>query len=163
MQVGETRPILRCPDDPIDVAQAESVRIDIGALCHVWTADPSQVGRHRVVGRLRRGLRRRADAPATADGGVVEVTAAADTEPGDTGTLRVAADNSRPGRISIRVVRTPPPSLAPIRVSTLKAGESQTIDLARYLTPGVSNPVPTVVEAHSSATCRSRSARPGRR
>ena len=43
VQVGETRPILRCPDDPIDVPQAESVRIDIGALCHVWTADPAQV------------------------------------------------------------------------------------------------------------------------
>src|SRR4029078_7153318 len=25
VQVGETRPILRCPDDPIDVSQAESV------------------------------------------------------------------------------------------------------------------------------------------
>ena len=43
VQVGETRPILRCPEDPIDVAQAESVRIDVGALCHVWTAVPAQV------------------------------------------------------------------------------------------------------------------------
>ena len=37
------RPILRCPDDPIEVSQAESVRIDLGTLCHVWTADPAQV------------------------------------------------------------------------------------------------------------------------
>ena len=35
--------MLRCPEDPIDVSQAESARIDIGALCHVWTSDPSQV------------------------------------------------------------------------------------------------------------------------
>ena len=146
VQVGETRPILRCPEDPIDVAQAESVRIDIGALCHVWTADPSQVA--DIVWSAdfdedsAAGL-----AAGPADGGVVEVTASADAEPGGTGTLSVAADNSKPDRINIRVVRTPSPSLAPIRVSTLKAGESQTIDLARYLTPGVSDPTPAVVEA----------------
>ena len=63
------------------------------------------------------------------------MTASGAADPGvDAGTLRVVADNSAPGRIKIRVVDTPPPSLAPIRVSTLKAGESQTIDLARYLT-----------------------------
>ncbi len=146
VQVGETRPILRCPQDPIDVAQAESVRIDIAAVCHVWTADPGDVV----------GLDWAADfdddaAPGlsagTPDGGVVRVTASAAAAPGDTGSLRVAADNSEPGRIRIRVVPTPPPSLAPIRVATLKAGESQTIDLAKYLTAGVSNPQPTVVSA----------------
>ena len=147
VQVGETRPILRCPEDPIDVSQAESVRIDIGALCHVWTSDPAQVA--DIVWSADfdddsdEGL-----TAGPADGGVVEVSASATaTEAGDTGTLRVAADNSNPGRILVRVVRTPPPSLAPIRVSTLKAGESQTIDLARYLTPRVSDPVPTVVVA----------------
>ena len=146
VQVGETRPILRCPEDPIDVAQAESVRIDIGALCHVWTADPSQVA--DIVWSAdfdedsADGL-----TAGPADGGVVEVTASADARVLGTGTLSVAADNSRPGRINIRVIPTPSPSLAPIRVSTLKAGESQTIDLARYLTPGVSDPTPAVVEA----------------
>ncbi len=146
VQVGETRPILRCPDDPIDVSQAESVRIDIGALCHVWTADPSRVP--DIVWSAdfdedaAAGL-----AAGPVDGGVVEVTASADTGLGGTGTLSVAADNSRPDQINIRVVPTPSPSLAPIRVSTLKAGESQTIDLARYLTPGVSDPTPAVVEA----------------
>ncbi len=145
VQVGETRPILRCPADPIDVAQAESVRIDVGALCHVWTTDPEQVAGLEWSAVFDEesdsGL------SATVDGGVVEVSASSATAAGDTGTLRVAADNSFPGTIRVRVIRTPPPSLAPIRVSTLKAGESQTIDLARYLTPGVSNPEPTVVDA----------------
>ncbi|MET0526670.1 MAG: Ig-like domain-containing protein [Nocardioides sp.] len=147
VQVGETRPILRCPEDPIEVSQAESVRIDIGALCHVWTAEPSQVADIAWSAEFdddsASGL-----TAGPADGGVVEVTASAGTEPGSTGTLRVAGDNSNPGRVNIRVVRTAPPSLAPIRVSTLRAGESQTIDLARYLTPGVSDPVPTVVAAN---------------
>jgi hypothetical protein len=146
VQVGETRPILRCPDDPIDVAQAESVRIDIAAVCHVFTPDPSE-----VAGLTWSAAFDDTSAPGlsagTPDAGVVEVTASAATAPGDTGTLQVAADDSLPAEIGIRVVRTPPPSLSPIRVSTLKAGESQTIDLARYLIPGVSNPVPTVVDA----------------
>ncbi len=146
VQVGETRPILRCPDDPIEVSQAESVRIDIAALCHVWTVDPEQAGGLTWSAEFDEG-----SAPGlvagTPQAGVVQVTASAGTEAGDTGTLRVAADDSDPGRIEIRVIRTPPPSLAPIRVATLKAGESQTIDLARYLTPGVSDPVPTVVSA----------------
>jgi hypothetical protein len=146
VQVGETRPILRCPDDPIEVSQAESARIDVAAVCHVWTAEEDQLD----------GLTWSADFDAgsapgltasTPEAGVVQVTASAGTEPGDTGSLRVAADDSDPGRIRIRVIRTPPPSLAPIRVATLRAGESQTIDLARYLTPGVSDPVPTVVSA----------------
>ena len=146
VQVGETRPILRCPEDPIDVAQAASVRIDIGALCHVWTADPSQVA--DLVWSADFDEESAAGLTAgPADGGVVEVTASADTRLGGTGTLSVAADNSRSDQVNIRVVRTPSPSLAPIRVSTLKAGESQTIDLARYLTPGANDPTPAVVDA----------------
>ena len=145
VQVGETRPILRCPDDPIEVPQAESRLIDIGALCHVWTADPAQADGLTYTAAFDDGVDDLS--AATPVDGVVEVTAAASAVPGTIGTLRVAAEGSNPGKIRIRVVRTPPPSLAPIRVSTLKAGETQTIDLARYLTPGVSNPVPTVVDA----------------
>ncbi len=79
---------------------------------------------------------------------MVTVTASGAADPSvDAGTLRVVADGSSPGLIRIRVVDTPPPSLAPIRVSTLKAGESQTIDLAPYLQSGVSNPQPTVAAA----------------
>ncbi len=145
VQVGETRPILRCPDDPIEVPQAESRLIDIGALCHVWTADPAQADGLTYTAAFDDGVDDLI--AATPVDGIVEVTAAASALPGDVGTLRVEAEGSNSGTIRIRVVRTPPPSLAPIRVSTLKAGETQTIDLARYLTPGVSNPVPTVVDA----------------
>ena len=42
VQVGETAPILRCPDEPVEIAQGESVDLDIAALCHVWTADPEE-------------------------------------------------------------------------------------------------------------------------
>ena len=91
-------------------------------LCHVWTADPAQADglptrrpsttdsddadrshagrrRHRRGDRGRVGTRPATQAPC--------------------GSRPTAAT---PGAIRIRVVRTPPPSLAPIRVSTLKAG-----------------------------------------
>jgi large repetitive protein len=145
VQVGVTRPILRCPHDPIDVPQAESVRVDLAALCHVWTADPGATAGLDWSAAFDDGTKG-LDA-AEPQGGVVQVTASDSAVVGDTDSLRVAAGNSAADLVTFRVVRTPPPSLAPIRISTLKAGESQTIDLARYLTPGVSNPVPTVVAA----------------
>ena len=61
--------------------------------------------------------------------------------------LEVSADGSEKGRITVRVVKSPPPSLAPIRIADMRAGEKRTIDLARYLRPGVSNAEPTVVRA----------------
>jgi hypothetical protein len=146
VQVGVTKPILRCPDDPIDVPQAEFVRIDVAALCHVWTAAPGDVGELVWSAEFDEESAAGLSAGAPEDS-VVQVNASAAAAPGDTGTLLVAADNSDPGEVRIRVIETPPPSLAPIRVASMRAGESQTIDLAPYLTPGVREAVPTVVLA----------------
>ncbi len=144
--VGRSRPILRCPVQPIDVPQGDSVRLDLGALCHVWT--PQEVDE----ASLEWSADLTQDSPVglsaqVLGSGVVQVDASGATEPGQLGVLNVAAGDSLPGALRIRVVRTPPPSLAPIRVASLRAGESQTVDLAPYLTPGVDAPVPTVVEA----------------
>jgi hypothetical protein len=146
VQVGTTRPILRCPTDPIQVPQADSVRVDLAALCHVWTADPAQAADLTWSARFDPGSA--GLVAGTPDNtGSLQVSAPASATPGDTGVLRISADGSDEGRLRFRVIATPPPSLAPIRVSSLKAGESQTIDLAPYLIPGVRNPVPTVVSA----------------
>ena len=146
VQVGETRPILRCPRDPIEVAQAESVRLDVATVCHVWT--PNQDGAAALTWSADFDSESAAGLTALVlGGGVVQVDASAVSEPGQTGTLHVAADNSLPGEIRVRVVRSPPPSLAPVRISSIRAGESRTVDLAPYLIPGVSDPVPTVVDA----------------
>ena len=60
--------------------------------------------------------------------------------------MLVTSGDSEPSELRFVVVEAPPPSLDPIRVADLEAGESRTLDLARYLRPGVSNPEPTVVE-----------------
>ena len=145
VQVGGEAPILRCPDEPVRIAQGQSLDLDIASLCHVWTPDPDDVG----------GLDFDADWEASSDGLAIitpsgpsiEVAAEPAAEPGSRGTLLVSTGGGDPGRIELVVVTSPPPSLAPIRVDDMRAGESRTIDLAPYLRAGVNNPDPTVVEA----------------
>lgn len=143
VQVGDPTPILRCPSDAVDVPQGESVQLDIGALCHVWTADPADAAGLE----FEAGWKRSSDGISIdADGGsVVEVSARGDVRPGTEATLEVSADGSEPGLVNLRAVRSPPPSLAPIRIADMKAGEERVVDLSRYLRPGVSEPEPTLV------------------
>ena len=41
VQVGDSRPILRCPTDAVPVAQGDAVDLDIATLCRVFTPDPA--------------------------------------------------------------------------------------------------------------------------
>lgn len=144
VQVGAETPILRCPDGPVEIAQGQSLDLDIASLCHVWTPDADAAG----------GLVFDADWETSSDGlaiiqpsgSAIEVAAESGATPGTRGVMLVTTGGSDPGRIELVVVRAPPPSLSPIRVDDMRAGETRTIDLAPYLRPGVSNPEPTVVE-----------------
>ena len=143
VQVGADAPILRCPDEPIRIAQDQSLDLDIASLCHVWTPDPADLG----------GLEFDADWETSVDGLVIvqprgasiELNAAPATEPGSRATLLVTSGESDPGRLQIRVVKAPPPSLDPIRIGDMRAGESRVVDLAPYLRPGVDDATPTLV------------------
>ena len=135
VQVGDPVPILRCPSDPVEVSQAESIELDIASLCHVWTADPADTD------DLSFDADWTASVPGLSiiepSGPVIEVAAAGDARAGDEATLKLTSGESEPGELRIRVVTSPPPSLAPIRIADMKAGESRTVDLAKYLTAGV--------------------------
>ena len=143
VQVGADEPILRCPETPVRIAQDQTLDLDIASLCHVWTPDPDDVD----------ALSFDADWEASVDGlaiiepsgPVISVDAEGSTEPGSRATLQVTSGGSEPGLVRLLVVKAPPPSLAPIRLDDLKAGQQRTIDLAPYLRPGVSDPEPTVV------------------
>jgi len=144
VQVGNPVPILRCPTDVVEIPQAESVDLDIAALCHVWTADPADID----------SLSFDADWNTSAaglsiiqpSGSSIKVAASGDAKPGTEAKLKVSSGDSAAGELRLRVIKSPPPSLAPIRVADMRAGESRTIDLAKYLTAGVSDPVPTVLK-----------------
>lgn len=143
VQVGEEAPVLRCPTDPVPVAQGQTIELDVTSLCHVWTPDPDDLG----------GVEYRADwlrssaglAIIEPEGRTVSVAADGSAAPGTTGVLTVTAPGSLPGEIPVEVVDVPPPSLAPIRVADMRAGETRTLDLAPYLRPGVADADPTVV------------------
>ncbi|WP_193609627.1 Ig-like domain-containing protein [Nocardioides lijunqiniae] len=145
VQVGAETPILRCPDEPVQIAQGQTLDIDVASLCHVWTPDPDDAG----------GLVFDADWEASSDGlAIIEpsgqsigVAADPDAPVGNRGTMLVTSEGSDLGRVELVVVESPPPSLAAIRVGDMRAGETRTIDLAPYLRAGVPNPEPTVVEA----------------
>jgi hypothetical protein len=158
VQVGDTAPILRCPGEAIEVAQGERVDLDVAALCHVWTAVPEDAGSLDFAGSFQ------GSAPGLevqSKGSVVGVTADGAASPGTEATLELTADGSEPGQLVIRVVNAPRPSLAPIRVADMKAGEERVIDLARYLSPGVSDPEPTLVSVQQLTRLDIRATRDG--
>ncbi|WP_139977692.1 fibronectin type III domain-containing protein [Nocardioides litoris] len=143
VQVGADDPILRCPDEPVRIAQDRDLALDIASLCHVWTPDPEAAAE----------LSFDADWESSVDGLVIvdpsgptiEVNADGATAPGSRAVLLVRAGDGEPGRIEVLVEKSPPPSLVPIRLADMRAGQERTIDLATYLRPGVRNPQPTVV------------------
>ncbi|MFB9312652.1 Ig-like domain-containing protein, partial [Nocardioides plantarum] len=159
VQVGAAEPILRCPDEPVRVAQARSVTLDIASLCHVWTPDPAAVD----------GLSFDADWRTSVDGlGIIdpqgptiEVNADGAAAPGSRATLEVTSGGSAPGLLEIVVVKSPPPTLAPIRLDDMSAGEQRTIDLAPYLRAGVIDPQPTVVSVRQLTGLDVRAAKDG--
>ncbi|GAB2886842.1 Ig-like domain-containing protein [Myroides odoratimimus subsp. xuanwuensis] len=142
VQVGDAVPILRCPQQPVEVSQAAGLRLDVAALCHVWTPDEASALSFDADWETSvAGL-----SIIEPSGEVIEVAADGDARPGSEAVLQVSAGDARPGRLRIRVVKSPPPSLAPIRVADMRAGTSRTLDLAPYLRAGVADPVPRLLE-----------------
>ncbi|WGL53221.1 Ig-like domain-containing protein [Nocardioides sp. BP30] len=141
VQVGETKPVLRCPSDPLPVAQGQKILLDVGSICHVWTAQAGQALSYAADWKTSSaGL-----AIVDAQGAQVSVAAAADAAPGTRAVLQLRANGSDPAYLPVTVVAVPPPTLAPISISDLKAGQSRTIDLAPYLHAGVPVPQPQIV------------------
>jgi hypothetical protein len=148
VQVGDTKPVLRCPSDPIEVAQGQTINLDVTSICHTWTVDPAEAD----------SLSYDADWEASSDGlSIVEpsgarisVAADAGAAPGTTGTVSVVTGDSDPGLIHVVVVAAPPPSLSPVTLTDMRAGEERTINLAENLTPGVPNPEPRIVEVRQT-------------
>lgn len=144
VQVGSEKPILRCPDTPIEIAQEQPLELDISRLCHVWTPDPDDAGSLSFDADWQSSV----DGLAiiTPSGPVIEVYADGTAAPGSSALLQVTAEGSDPGLLELQVVKSPPPSLDAIRVDDMRSGESRTLDLAPYLRAGVADPEPTVVE-----------------
>ena len=126
VQVGRTRPILRCPEEPIEVPQGETVEVAVSSYCHVWTADPEDADALTFEAEWVDAVDGLSAEP---DGGVVRVTAEQGAARDTPAVLAVSADGSAPGRIRFVVTGGPPPSMSPVRVSDMSSGESRVVDL----------------------------------
>lgn len=150
VQVGETKPVLRCPADPVQVAQGQLVELDITSICHVWTIDPE------AADDLTYNADWETSSPGLSiiepTGSTISVAADGNAAEGSTGMLLVTAGDSDPGRIPFEVIAVPPPTMTPVTIEDLRAGEDRAIDLAPYLRPGVEDPSPRIVAADQLTT-----------
>ena len=143
VQVGDDTPELECPEATIPISAGQDYDLDIASLCNVWTLDPADAAGLDYQGTFTQAV----DGVSVSGNGstVLRVSAAEDATEGGTAVLAITAGDSNAEEIRFRLDDAPPPTLLPIRVDDLEAGQSRTIDLAPYLEPGVSQPDPTVV------------------
>lgn len=145
VQVGSAQPVFRCPETPLTLEIGGTpITPDIAQLCYVWTPDPAaplDIEASAVSSSLD-GL------DITADGGSEITLAAPDTmsptaNPGEL-EVRDAATGAS-GILRIRVTDAGPPTLTPVTIEGVDAGESRRIDLAGNFTSPLADAVPRVV------------------
>ena len=143
VQVGEDRPVLRCPDSPIEIPQGTRLEIDVASVCHAWTADPDAADELVFVADWQTSI----DGLSIIEpeGAVIELAAEGNAQPGVVADLELSTEGGLPAILQVEVVKTPPPSLTPIRISDMEAGQTRTIDLTPYLVPGVPDAEPTLI------------------
>ncbi|MEX0426671.1 Ig-like domain-containing protein [Nocardioides sp. DS6] len=136
VQVGETRPVLTCPEDQaVEITQGARLSVPISTLCHVWTADPAAAS--DVT--LQADVTGNSGLHVAADGQDVRITADPLAHRTDA-TLHVVAalgaTRSAAVDIPVQIVAAKPPTLAPVDLR-MRAGGHRTIDLAPYFKAGV--------------------------
>jgi len=149
-QVGPDVPILRCPQDPIQVTEGGApVSYDIGQLCHVWvdTTVPAPPLRYRTTWKTAAG-----GVSAGVPGGTsLQLTAASGAAPGATGTLQIIpAGATAGGSVNVVVIKAPPPTGRPVSVQ-VEASRSVTVNLSQYVTSPLAQPGITVLNVTQPA------------
>ena len=140
VQVGDDTPELECPESTIPISAGQDYDLDIASLCNVWTLDPADAAGLDYEGTFTEVVE---GVGVSGNGSpVLRVSAAEDATEGGTAVLSITAGDSNAEQIRFRLADAPPPSLLPIRIDDMEAGESKTYDLARFLEPGVSQPDP---------------------
>ena len=160
VQVGDDTPVLDCPETTIPISQDEQYDLDIASLCHVWTLDPRDAPTLAYQGTFTTEV----DGLTVSGTGspVLRVTADGSATSGGEAVLSVRAGGSNAEEIRFRLAKAPPPTLLPIRVEDMVAGEGRTLDLAPYLEPGVADPAPTLVSVSQLSNAPVTTERSGR-
>ncbi|GIG57801.1 ATPase AAA [Longispora fulva] len=147
VQVGPETPVLRCPADALSVIEGgEPITVDVSSVCHVWVADPAKLTGTKYTASWENA----APAGVSLDGSgkhALVVTAAGSAVPDTTGTLviGVVGADTVPARLPIRVVAAAPPSVTPITVDGVKAGDTATVNLVPYVRSQLRDPAVVAV------------------
>ncbi|WP_026424753.1 Ig-like domain-containing protein [Actinokineospora inagensis] len=151
VQVGPDVPILRCPSGTITlIAGGTTIGMDITSVCHVWTAKPGGANDLKYSARWRD----EADGVEIAGSGsrTIRLTASGAARPGASGVLEIGVDGSPapPTTFSVRVIAVPAPSVSPVAIDGIKAGETAEINLAQYVRSRLRDPVISVVSVRQA-------------
>ncbi|GLZ40410.1 Ig-like domain-containing protein [Actinokineospora sp. NBRC 105648] len=146
VQVGPDVPILRCPNGPITlIAGGTTVGMNITSVCHVWTAKPGGAADLKYTARWKAE-------PGGVDiagqgSGTIRLTASGAARPGANGVLEVGVDGSpgAPTPLTVRVIAVPAPSVSPVSIDGVKAGETAVVDVSAYVRSRLRDPVVSVL------------------
>ena len=151
VQVGPDTPFLRCPDSAIPVvAGGDPVDVDVTSVCHVWVVDPANLEGLRYTAAWR-------DEPAGVEVGgggsrEVSITASGSAVPESSGVLDIGVDgfDGITAQLTVRVLAAPPPSVTPVTVDGVKAGDTATVDLGPYVRSRLRDPAFSVLSVTQS-------------
>ena len=152
VQIGPPTPVLRCPTGPIAVIEGgDPLDVDVTSVCHVWLADPTKAAALRYTAHWQgpaNGL-----ALGGSEGHTVNVSAAGSAKPGATATLviAVAGTGAATAQLPFVVTAAADPSVAPITVDGVKAGQTADIDVTSYVTSQLRDPSVSVISAQQSS------------
>ena len=141
--VGDDAPELECPSTVLPISAGQQLDLDLATFCKVFTIDPRDAAGLDYRAEWSQGV----DGVdiGTVTGSVVPVSAADSATQGGEAVLSVRAGNSNTEEVRFRLAQAPPPTMLPIKVDTMEAGQSRTYDIRSYLTAGVADPSPTIV------------------
>ncbi|USX52265.1 Ig-like domain-containing protein [Lentzea sp. HUAS12] len=144
VQVGPDTPVLRCPASALTVVEGGlPVKVDVTSVCHMWVADRSKLGDVRYTATWLDQV----DGVSLEGSGerVLTVTAAGGAKPGSTGTIEVGAGDGPKGKLAVKVAAAPPPTVSPVTLDGVKAGDTATVDLVSYVRSQLRDPKVSVV------------------
>ncbi|WP_051451648.1 fibronectin type III domain-containing protein [Actinospica robiniae] len=152
VQVGPETPVLHCPSDPVRVVEGgPTVSLDIASLCHVWTAQAGAAASLHYTARWQGA----AAGLSVAGSGTPTPSVTADSSAtGQTsGTLEigVAGSPAKTSPLTVQAVAAAAPTVAPITMNGVLAGQTATIDVAPYINSPLRQPADSVVSVTESS------------
>lgn len=166
VQVGPKVPLLRCPGAPLVLAAGGRAReVDVPTYCRAWL--PVGMNLDDVTFEAKWDPQPKgADLEQTETGGRLVTLKAGDRAPTGAGSVTVTSPGMPSVKFPVRVLgrgdsaaaaaasagdpaaaALGPPRLRPIRVDGLNEGESESIDVSRYLDSPLAKPVCSILAA----------------